>query len=213
MNNKTEYSHAEVIPVLPTEGWEILFDGQNLDDWAFVGSGDFVINEGTLMSRGKTGLLWYKPKKFGQCVVRVVYKVSARETSSAVFVQIPEPPQDIWQAVNRGHQIKICDFIDEYRRTGSVYSMSRTKIAPTNPPGQWNTLDIFLQGQDIKVYVNNSLVTEYESGQEVPQRLASSDPLRGPRPATGYIGLQNHNDMINDVVGRIWFKEVKVLSL
>jgi hypothetical protein len=198
---------------LPSSGWELLFNGRNVDDWSFVGFGDFVVEDGALKSRGKTGLLWYKRKKFGNCVVRVVYKVSNPQTCSAVLVNIPHPPSDVWDAVNHAYQIKIMDDTDAYHRTGSVYSLSPARLADTKPPGQWNTLDIFLKEAEVTVYVNGKKVSHYNITDAVPERTASSEPERGPRSSMGYIGIQNHNDLINEVVGQIWFKEIKVLPL
>jgi hypothetical protein len=41
--------------------------------------------------------------------------------------------------------------------------------------------------------------------QEVPPRKAWYEPVRGPRPDSGYIGLQNH-----DGRSTVYFKEVAV---
>jgi hypothetical protein len=51
-------------------------------------------------------------------------------------------------------------------------------------------------------------VTDYSEGQPVPDKKASYEPDRGPRPEKGWIGLQNHSD--NDVV---YFKSVELLNL
>ena len=202
-----------VEPTLNTQNLQVLFDGKNIDDWSFVGLGDFALEQGTLKSRGRMGVLWYTKKKFGHCVVRVVYKVSDQNTSSAVFVLIPKAPTDVWDLVNHSQQIKILDTNDAYHRTGSIYSFSKARAGLTKPVGQWNTLDIFLEGPRITVYVNQQLASSYDARQPAPARQASSDPERGPRPETGYIGIQNHNDLIGEVIGQIWFKEIAVLPL
>lgn len=201
-------------PTLPNTGWQQLLDSHDLNDWGFVGLGDFSIQNGLLTSGGKTGVMWYKAQKFGNCVVRVVYKVSAPETSSAVFVLIPKPPKDVWDAVNHGYQIKIADTPDPYHRTGSVYSLSPSSSVPTNPVGEWNTMDIFLRPQSISVYINGHLVSTYTPSQVVPPRQASSEPERGnPMADSGYVGVLNHNDLFGEVVGQIWFKEISVFPL
>ncbi|MCD6047311.1 MAG: hypothetical protein K0S08_958 [Gammaproteobacteria bacterium] len=200
-------------PALSSKGWQNLFDGKNIDDWAFVGLGDFALEDGMLKSRGKMGVLWYKKQKFGNCVVRAVYKVSDPQTSSAVFVLIPHPPTDVWDVVNHAHQIKILDGNDEYHRTGSVYSFSKANTGLTKPIGQWNTLDIFLKGQHITTYINGKLASDYDPSQTPPARQASSDPERGPRPEIGYVGIQNHNDLMAEVIGQIWFKQISVHPL
>lgn len=200
-------------PKLPIEGWQQLFNGKDIDGWSFVGLGNFMVKDGSLVSGGKTGILWYNQQKFGNCVVRAIYKVNDPEVSSAVFVQMPHAPIDIWDAVNSSYQIKIMDNVDEYRRTGAIYSLSKARIAPTKPAGQWNKMDIFLQGKNVAVYVNGELVSSYDPNQISPPRTASSDPERGPRPENGYIGIENHNDLINDAMGQISFREISVLPL
>ncbi|MDO8955051.1 MAG: DUF1080 domain-containing protein [Gammaproteobacteria bacterium] len=205
---------TNVEPILPTAGWQQLFNGHDLDKWGFVGLGDFAIKDNALMSRGKMGVMWYKPEKFGNCVVRVVFKVSHPETSAAVFVLMPNAPTDVWDAVNHGYQIKIADHTDGYHRTGSVYSLSSARDGLTKPAGEWNTMDIFLEDQAITVYINGQFATHYTPTQSVPPKQASSEPDRGnPMAATGYIGVQNHNDLINEMVGQVWFKEISVLPL
>ena len=53
--------------------------------------------------------------------------------------------------------------------------------------------------------VNGVKVTDFREGDPVGPRTKDWEPQRGPRPSSGYIGLQNHGD--KDVV---WFKEVSV---
>jgi hypothetical protein len=51
------------------------------------------------------------------------------------------------------------------------------------------------------------LVTDFKDGDPVPPKVGN-EPDRGPRPKSGYIGLQNHAE--KDV---IYFKEVSVTEL
>ena len=51
-------------------------------------------------------------------------------------------------------------------------------------------------------------VTDFHEGDKVPAMKFSFEPLRGPRPMTGWFGLQNHSD--NDIV---FFKEVAMQPL
>jgi hypothetical protein len=52
------------------------------------------------------------------------------------------------------------------------------------------------------------LVTDYDGVSAVPPKEKSYEPDRGPRPATGFIGLQNH-----DNVAVISFKEISLWPL
>lgn len=71
------------------------------------------------------------------------------------------------------------------------------------PAGEWNTMDITIDGLRTIVHVNGVLVTDYDGVSEVPPRKQSYEPERGPRPESGYIGLQGHDDR-----AIIYFQEV-----
>jgi len=58
------------------------------------------------------------------------------------------------------------------------------------------------------VFINGELVTNFTEGDTVPEKTRDFEPDRGPRPESGYIGLQNH-----DSLSVAWFKEVAVKSL
>ena len=84
----------------------------------------------------------------------------------------------------------------------------RRLARPGKGSGQWNTMEITLDGPRTIVLVNGFKVTDYTEGQPVPARKHDFEPQRGPRPNMGFIGLQNHSDV--DVV---FFKEVAVRKL
>ncbi|HET9448436.1 MAG TPA: DUF1080 domain-containing protein, partial [Steroidobacteraceae bacterium] len=73
---------------------------------------------------------------------------------------------------------------------------------------EWNMMEIKLTDDRTVVTLNGEKVTDYKEGDPVPEKKRSSQPDRGPRPAAGYFGLQNHND--KDVV---LFKEISVKKL
>jgi hypothetical protein len=195
----------------PDEGWQALFDGKGLDGWEHIGPGKMVLEDGLLRTEGGMGLLWYTKKTFGNCVLRVVYKTTGRASNSGVFIRVADRPKDEWYAVHHGYEVQICDSADEYHRTGSVYSLAK---APSQPGkvGEWNTLEITLKGDRVLTSVNGEKVTEFDPGRPVPERTKSYEPERGPRPESGYIGLQNHDDYTRGAE-HVLFKEVSVRPL
>lgn len=60
-----------------------------------------------------------------------------------------------------------------------------------------------MDGLRTRVKLNGVLVTDYDGVSPVPPKQKSFEPDRGPRPVTGYIGLQNHDDNAT-----IFFKEI-----
>ena len=59
---------------------------------------------------------------------------------------------------------------------------------------EWNTMDIVLDGPRTVVYLNGEKVNDFVEGQEVPPRQHDCEPIRGPRPEVGYIGVQDHHE-------------------
>jgi hypothetical protein len=193
-------------------GWKPLFNGKNLAGWEHVGPGAFTLVDGMLKTHGGMGLLWYTKQKFGNCKIRVVYKMQDQNGNSGVFIRIPIKPREAWMPVHYGYEVQI-DYepggeAKEYHVTGCLYSISKAMAYPGKGSGQWTTMDITLDGPRTIVSVNGVEVTDYTEGQLVSPRKFRFEPERGPRPNDGYIGLQNHSD--KDVV---YFKEVAVRPL
>jgi Domain of Unknown Function (DUF1080) len=189
------------------EGWRELWNGKDFTGWQQVGPGRFVIENGLLKSEGGMGLLWYTPEKFGNCVIRVVYKTGKKSDNSGVFIRIPEKPTEPWMPVNRGYEVQIDDSQDDYHITGVLYSLTKAMAKP-GKTGEWNTMDITLDGPRTIVVLNGVKVTDFTEGQAVPPKVKSYEPDRGPRPESGYMGLQNHSE--SDTV---FFREVAVRPL
>jgi len=186
-----------------SQDWATLFNGKTLDGWQHVGDGKFVIEDGLLKTEGGMGLLWYTKKQFGDAVIRVVYKNPGGK-NAGVFIRIPERPTEPWMPVNKGFEVQIDDRGDTHHRTGVLYSFTEAKANP-GKPGEWNTMEITLNGDRTIVKVNGELVTDFTEGDPVPEKKIWYEPDRGKRAKAGYIGLQNHSK--DDVV---YFKEVSV---
>jgi hypothetical protein len=206
----TEPPPAPIAQQATVDGWRQLFNGRDLAGWQHVGPGKFVVEDGLLRSEGGMGLLWYTGETFGDCRIRVVFKTTSAASNSGVFVRISDRPPDEWFAVHHGYEIQICDSQDDYHRTGAVYSLSKSATLASHPPGEWNTMEITLDGARIRVNLNNVAVTDFDPAQPVPPRTKEFEPERGPRPTTGYIGIQNHDDYATGE--HVYFKEISVAS-
>jgi hypothetical protein len=187
--------------------WKQLFNGQDMTGWEHVGPGGFEVENGLLRPHGGMGLLWYAPEKIGNAVIRVVFKPVKNDSNSGVFIRIPEKPTEPWMPVNRGYEVQIDNADDDYHCTGALYSLTKALSRPQKA-GEWNTMEITLDGPRTLVTVNGVKVIDYTEGQPTPPKKKSYEPDRGRRPDEGYIGLQNHSD--KDVV---YFKEVAVRPL
>ena len=66
-------------------------------------------------------------------------------------------------------------------------------------------MEITLKGPETIVTLNGEKVNDFFGYQTVPARKQWFEPVRGPRPDSGYIGLQNH-----DPNSTVYFREVSV---
>ncbi len=189
-----------------------LYNGKDLSGFEQVGPGEFVVEDGLLKTVGGMGMILYPAEKFGDVVIRVVYKVKDNDCNSGVFIRIPEKPADEWYAVNNGYEVQIDNGTrhvgGEYHCSGVIYSMTKALAHPQKSPGEWNTMEITLDGNRTIVYINGEKVTDFTEGDAVPPKTLDFEPERGPRPVSGYIGLQNH-----DSLSTVYFKEFAVRPL
>jgi hypothetical protein len=192
--------------------WRQLYNGKDLTGWQQVGPGEFVIEDGLLKTVGGMGMILYPAEKFNNVIIRVAYKVKDNDCNSGVFIRIPEKPADEWAAVNTGYEVQIDNGTrhvgGDYHCTGVLYSLTKALAHPQKLPGEWNTMEITLDGQRTIVYVNGEKVTDFKEGDPVQPKTRDFEPERGPRPESGYIGLQNH-----DPLSTVYFKEVAVKKL
>jgi hypothetical protein len=204
-------------PVLAQEA-RPLFNGKDLGGWARMPRHEgappdqkpgFVVQDGMLVSvpDAPEEDLWYTREKIGNATLRLVYKVSNRTANSGVFIRIPVEPKSEDDAIDKGIEVQIDESGDEWHCTGVLYSMTQAKARPYQPAGEWNTLEIALQGPRTVVKLNGVLVTDYDGVSPVPPKNGRYEPERGPRPDSGYVAIQHHGGGAT-----VWFKEIALIK-
>jgi len=194
-------------------GWRQLFNGKDLTGWKHSGPGYMTVEDGLIKGNGGMGILYWAGEKFGNCMIRVVWKMRDENSNSGIFIRVPIEPREEWMPIHYGYEVQIdnkpeLSDEDEYHYTGTIYSLTKPLAKPGLPGPQWNTTEITLDGPRTIVFVNGEKVTDYTEGDPVPERVFDFEPYRGPRPDSGYIGIQNHGDA--DVV---YFREIAVKPL
>lgn len=195
-----------------------LFNGKDLTGWARIPRHEdspknqqpgFEIRDGLLVSKpdAPEDDLWYTREKIGNATLRIVYKVSAPNANSGVFIRIPDAPKSEDDAINKGIEVQIDEASDDFHCTGVLYSWTQAKARPYKPAGEWNTMEITMQGPRTIVKLNGVLVTDYDGKSPVPPKKSRWEPERGPRPDTGYIAVQHHGGNAT-----VWFKEITLIK-
>ncbi|MER6529488.1 ThuA domain-containing protein [Streptomyces sp. NPDC001508] len=183
----------------PENGYRPLFDGTSLDGWRQAGPGSFTLSEdGTLTSTGGMGMLWYADQSFGAYSLKLDWKLDG-DDNSGVFVGFP-PSDDPWSAVNNGYEIQIDATDAPEKTTGSVYGFQSADLdrrdRALNPPGEWNTYEIRVEGERLRIWLNGVRINDF----------TNTDPARSLRD--GHVGVQNHG--ADDQVS---FRDIRIKEL
>ncbi|WP_330269548.1 ThuA domain-containing protein [Streptomyces griseorubiginosus] len=185
----------------PENGYRPLFDGTaaSLEGWKQAGPGSFTLSDdGTLTSSGGMGMLWYAGQSFRSYSVKLDWRL-AGDDNSGVFVGFP-PSDDPWSAVDHGYEIQIDATDVPEKTTGSVYGFRSADLKKRdralNPPGEWNTYEIRVDGERLRVWLNGVKINDF----------TNTDPARSLRD--GHVGIQNHGT--DDQVS---FRDIRIREL
>ncbi|MEU4679834.1 lectin [Micromonospora sp. NPDC023737] len=164
----------------PETGYTALYNGSTTG-WSQAGPGNFTNADATLTSVGGMGLSWYSAKQFTNYSLKLDWRM-AGDDNSGVFIGFP-PSSDPWSAVDNGYEVQIDATDAADRTTGAVYTFKSADLAARdaalNPPGEWNTYELLVEGERLQVFLNGTKINDF----------TNTDPARS---LAGHIGLQNH---------------------
>ncbi|MGW3346230.1 ThuA domain-containing protein [Nonomuraea rubra] len=181
----------------PETGYTTLYNGSTTG-WSQAGPGSFANSDATLTSQGGMGMLWHSAKEFRSYSLKLDWKLTG-DSNSGVIVGFPAT-SDPGAALNTGYEVQIDATDTADRTTGAIYGFKSADLAARdaalNPPGQWNTYELLVEGERLQVFLNGTRVNDF----------TNTDPARSLQQ--GYIGIQNHGS--GDVVA---FRNIRVKEL
>jgi type 1 glutamine amidotransferase len=185
----------------PETGYTSLFDGTGTDGWAQAGPGSFTLaDDGTLTSEGGMGMLWYQAREFGAYSLKLDWRLAGDDNSGVVVGFPATAASDPQAALDTGYEVQIDATDADDRTTGAVYGVQGADLAARdaalNPPGEWNTYELRVEGERLRVHLNGTLINDF----------TNTDPARSL--TTGHIGIQNHGP--DDTVS---FRHIRIKEL
>jgi hypothetical protein len=167
-------------------GWTSLFNGKDLSGWKRNGDEKWVVDQGTILCESTANKYGYltTEKIYRNFTLRLKFKGEA-EGNSGVFVHSRITGIDTEHGPDiEGMQVEVDP--GKGKHTGGLYeSGGRGWVAmPTAEgenalkPGEWNDLEVSVQGSDITTRLNGVKVVDY------------TDP--SPKFNQGVIALQIH---------------------
>ncbi|MFC4589999.1 ThuA domain-containing protein [Sphaerisporangium corydalis] len=165
----------------PETGYTTLYNGSTTG-WSQAGPGSFTNSDATLTSQGGLGMLWYNAKEYHSYSLKLDWRLTG-DSNSGIIVGFPAT-SDPDAAMNTGYEVQIDATDTSDKTTGAIYGFQSADLtardAALNPPGQWNTYEVLVEGERLQVYLNGVKINDF----------TNADSARSLQQ--GYIGIQNH---------------------
>lgn len=191
------------------EGFEMLFDGTNLDKW--TESPAYEINpEGYLRANpdAKFGKNLYTKKEYANFVYRFEFKLTPG-ANNGVGIRTPLEGD----AAYVGTEIQILDndadiykSLQPYQYHGSAYGIIPAARSGMKPIGEWNTEEIHVQGDKIKVILNGHLILTGDLREASKNGTLDKKDHPGLARKSGHIGFLGHGS-------EVFFRNIRVKTL
>jgi len=191
------------------EGFKVLFDGANLDQWT-GNKESYVVENGNLViqpNRGSGGNLYTKDE-YSDFDFRFDFQLTPG-ANNGVGIRTPLEGD----AAYVGMEIQILDNdadvyknLHEYQYHGSVYGVIPAKRGYLKPVGEWNSEEIIARGPKIKVILNGTVIVDGDISEA--RKNGTMDHLQHPglKRDSGHIGFLGHGSVVR-------FKNIRVKDL
>lgn len=178
------------------EGWESLFNGEDLSGWKEEGKAQWAVEDGILIGKqgenGAAGDL-FTEGEYGDFVLVVEYKVNWPANSGIWFR---------YQSPEKSYQADILEYADPVAYSGTIYCPGKMFLSINDDKDlekkdDWNTMKIKAKGDHLQVWLNGEKVGDVHEDSF----------------ATGRIGFQVHaGDEFNDMALMVRKAQIRKLG-
>lgn len=209
-------------------GWELLFDGQNLDSWRnfkkqTIGS-SWTIKDGAIYLNAQPnpdggwqaadgGDILTK-ETYENFELKLDWKISPCGNSGIIYNIVESEDYDyVWQT---GPEMQVLDNTCHpdaaiiTHRAGDLYDLIECKYVTVNPAGEWNRVRIVSDNGKLEQWQNGRKVVETTMWDDKWFEMIANSKFKDMpafgRSKKGHISLQDHGDPV-------WFKNIKIRRL
>ena len=175
-----------------SEGWTVLFDGKNLDNFTPVGDANWRIEDGAAVADKGVGFLVTK-NSYGDFQLRAEFWAD-EDANSGIFIRCTDTAKI---GSENAYEVNIFDKRpDPTYGTGAIVNVAKVEPMP-KAAGKWNTYEVTAKGPQFTVVLN---------GQK------TVDGARDEKFKNGPIALQYGAGVVKDK-GVIKFRKVEIKPL
>ncbi len=197
------------------EGWEILFDGTDLEAFQQSPTAKWIVRDGVITLDGRddgrlnnSDYLWTR-KQYGDFVLELEVKVCEGYCNSGVFLRTA----DLEDPVFTGIEVQVSNSFGKAPNRGGTAGGIYDCLAPVKntvkQASQWNEYRITCRNAHISVQLNGQLITDMDLDRWVETgKNPNGTPNKYTKPLKefarrGYVGLQDH--------GRpVWYRNIRI---
>ena len=191
------------------QGFEMLFDGSNLNNWIGNKTGYFVEN-GTMVVNpaGGSGGNLYTAKEYGDFEYRFEFQLTPG-ANNGLGIRTPTEGD----AAYVGMELQILDNeadiyknLNAYQYHGSVYGVIPAKRGFLKPVGEWNEEVVVAKGSKIKVILNGQVIMDGDIKEASKNGTADHKEHPGLHNPKGHIGFLGHGSVVR-------FRNIRVKAM
>ena len=93
-----------------------------------------------------------------------------------------------------------------YQYHGSVYGIAAAKRGFLNPVGEWNSQEVTVKGNHVKIMLNNHVILDTDIKEASKNGAADGQHHPGLQKNTGHIGFLGHGSVL-------WFRNIRIKDL
>src|SRR5579871_5001863 len=181
------------------QGFTLLFDGTNIDQWTGNTTG-YLVKDGAVEvspTDGSVGNLYTKDE-FSNFVYRFEFQLTPG-ANNGIGIRAPLEGD----AAYVGMEIQVLDNeapmykdLHVYQYHGSVYGVIPAKRGFLLPTGQWNKEEIIAKGNKIKVTLNGTVILDGDIKAASKNGTMDHKEHPGLLRTTGHLGFLGHGDIV-----------------
>lgn len=177
------------------EGFKLLFNGKNLDNWQ-GNKVDYTAIDGEIVVSPKEGAHGniFTEKEYSSFIMRFEFQLTPGANNG---LGIHAPLQG--DAAYEGKELQILDNeadiykdLQPYQYHGSVYGIIPAKRGFLKPVGEWNYEEVVVKGDDVKVTLNGTVILEGNMKKASKNGTLDHKDHPGLQRNKGYIGFLGH---------------------
>lgn len=226
----TAQEENTLTPQEKADGWQLLFDGKNLDGWHSYGEQGpgkaWSVEDGSIMLKKKNS---DPPKDFADLVtngefanfdLKLQWKAKPCIDSGVMFY-VQESPK-YKNTYDTGLEMQIADLSctvpdsrEILRRSGDLYGLISTKVNTVKDAGEWNQFEIIADHGNLQLIQNGQAISTKLWDDAWRELVAHSKFSKWADFGTfqkGHISLQGTEDKgASDI--KVYFRNIKIKVL